>query len=248
MIDKYLYPKWFEYLREAATPDNENPRDTCRETCNLLCTREFRDADGEPGILKLETPWGEKVEYNVYECICAPPNPRRMQPNEYIFTLTLGRKEDRLSSSYLMLTGNQQLGDYFTMVYNQIDRTIPIITGPEDVPESYKLIIDNPAWALQLSHLRLALAKSLKERLSGQSLLIDVPVEIIRRIAEEIEVVVGDGSLKGDNDKIRGGGYTFKGKRKSSSGKKKKRKSKKERRKTKRKSKRKKHKTKRRKY
>jgi hypothetical protein len=93
-------------------------------------------------------------------------------------------------------------------------------------------------WRLQLSRLRLAFGKSLNGILDENSLLNDVPRDIIECIGEKIEIAASENSLRNDIEGSIGGG------------KKKKSKSKKKRRKTKRKkhkTKRKKHKSKRRK-
>lgn len=157
------------------------------------------------------------------------------------------------------------------IVYNK-NLELPIITGrtehgapwaPGGIQhgdeEPYEIILDNPLWMLQLSHLRLAFGKSLNVRLGEHSLLKDVPENIITSIGENIEEVVGERPLKSSGTKLSvkedgvhpnifgipvpswlfyGGGKKRK---------KKKRKSKKRRKTKKRKSKRKKHKTKRRK-
>ena len=107
-------------------------------------------------------------------------------------------------------------------------------------------------WLLQLSHLRLAFAMLLNERL-GENSPIDifyVTLDIINKIGENILEIVGDKPLKVDlqnvdiiEDHFKNGG----GKKKKIKSKKKKIKSKKKRKIKRKKSKRKKHKTKRRK-
>ena len=136
------------------------------------------------------------------------------------------------------------------IVYN--DRMeLPIITNGR-TSEPYRIILINPEWSLQLSRLRLALAMSLNERLGKNSLLEDVPQDIITSIGENIEKVVGESSLKNPFVKESGEypnlfGYKVPRWFFDGGGKKKKRKSKKKRKTKRRKSKRKKHKTKRRK-
>tara|TARA_B100001094_G_scaffold271381_1_gene276640 strand:+ start:443 stop:1054 length:612 start_codon:yes stop_codon:yes gene_type:complete len=103
--------------------------------------------------------------------------------------------------------------------------------------ENFEIVLKPSAlWRLQLSRLRLAFGKSLNGILVENSLLNDVPRDIIECIGEKIEIAASENSLRNDIEGSIGGG------------KKKKRKSKRKKRKTKRrKSKRKKHKTKRRK-
>jgi hypothetical protein len=165
-------------------------------------------------ILKLAKHNGEIGEYTVVDCR------GYLRDGQYTFII------------YSLNEGQEKELQIF---YKKDDMELPIIT--DSLEERYEPIFDiNPEWLLQLSRLRLALAKSLNKRLGEHSLLTDVSGDIITSIGENIEKVVGERDLNGHRGGYRGGG------------KKKKRKSKRKKKKTKkRKSKRKKHKTKRRK-
>ena len=160
MINKYLYPKWLEFLMGDEI-SNLNYRQVADKTF--------------PGntILKLAKPNGEQGEYIVKDCR------GYLNDGQYSFIIS-------------SLNGGARVP--LQIVYND-KMEFPIIKNQNDYEgvKPYRIILDiNPEWLLQLSRLRLALAMSLNERLGENSLLSDVPQEIIECIGENIKTLVYD--------------------------------------------------------
>jgi hypothetical protein len=66
---------------------------------------------------------------------------------------------------------------------------------------------ENPEWVLQIAKKKLALGKGINERLAGDSVLSDLPVELFERISAQLEDSVNEeGTLRVDKGGGQGGG------------------------------------------